>query len=429
MRFKTIEINGFKSFAEKTKIYFQPGITAIVGPNGCGKSNVSDAVRWVLGEQSAKQIRGERMEDVIFSGTKSRAPMGMAEVNLTVTDLNAGLSSEFAAFDEIQITRRYYRSGESEYLINRIPCRLSDIRELFMDTGMGAKAYSIIGQGNIAAVLNAKPAERRFLFEEAAGISKYKARKDEALRKLLRTQENLSRVRDIIAEVSRQKNSLNRQAKKAERYKEYKDEIQGLDLHLSTLNYIALNNDWQQLEEQYQESRNRETELTAQTDSKESRIEDLELEVLDGEKQLDELHEEMRGVDSVISKKENRIEVLEGQIFHLKTLSEGAAREIERLKEEIAGAEEGTVKLQEEFARISETNDQRVYDLQAQEEALREKLATQRELEMKLDSSKGELANLMRQIGIQHNRIENMTRERDSLVELNEGFHVNRSDL
>ncbi len=429
MRFKTIEINGFKSFSEKTKIYFQPGITAIVGPNGCGKSNVSDAIRWVLGEQSAKQIRGERMEDVIFSGTKSRAPMGMAEVNLTVTDLNAGLSSEFAAFDEIQITRRYYRSGESEYLINRIPCRLSDIRELFMDTGMGAKAYSIIGQGNIAAVLNAKPTERRFLFEEAAGISKYKARKDEALRKLERTQENLSRVRDIVAEVTRQKNSLNRQAKKAERYKEYKDEIQGLDLHLSSLSFVALNGDWEAVEEQYQGSRNRETELTTQKDSKESRIEDLELEVLDREKQLDELHEEIRGVDSMIAKKENRIEVLEGQIFHMNTLSEGATREIQRLDEEISTTEEGTVNLQAEFDRISETNEQREHNLQEKEAGLREKLAAQRELETQLDRSKGELADLMRQIGIQHNRTENMTRERDSLLELNAGFHINRSEL
>jgi chromosome segregation protein len=429
MRFKSIEINGFKSFAERTKVYFQPGITAIVGPNGCGKSNVSDAIRWVLGEQSAKQIRGERMEDVIFSGTKSRAPMGMAEVTLVVTDLNAGLASEFAAFEEIQITRRFYRSGESEYLINRIPCRLSDIRELFMDTGLGPKAYSIIGQDNISAILNAKPKERRFLFEEAAGISKYKARKDEALRKLERTRENLSRVRDIIAEVTRQKNSLNRQAKKAERYKQYKSEIQTVDVHLCSIDFRSLNQDWETLEEKYEGCRKKETELLTQTTAKESRIEDLELEVLDREKELDALHDEIRGLESKIAKEENRIEILQGEVSHLNTLSEGSTSEIKRLEEEIASTEGSTVRIQGEYDAIAATNDEREQGLELKEETLREKLASQADLERQLDWEKSRLGDLMRQIGIQKNRLENMDRERDSLLELNDGFDINRTEM
>jgi chromosome segregation protein len=429
MRFKSIEISGFKSFADRTKIYFQPGITSIVGPNGCGKSNVSDALRWVLGEQSAKQIRGERMEDVVFNGTSARAPLGMAEVNLIVTDLDVGVSSEFAAFDEIQITRRYYRSGESEYLINRIPCRLSDIRDLFMDTGMGAKAYAIIGQERIAEILNAKPKERRFLFEEAAGISKYKARKDEALRKLERTRDNLSRVRDIIAEVTRQKNSLNRQAKKAERYKQYKEELREIELHLASLDYGALREQWEELERDYGESKNRDVELTALAAATETRIEDLELVVLDTEKQLNELRDRLRGIEADISKEENRVEVLKGQVSHLNTIVGNADREIERLEEEVSDTEAGTRQMQEEHQRLQEEVAEREAGLRSREAALHTHLLQRAERERDLEAEKGALSDLMRQTGILKNRAENMERERDALREQHDGSDEVRTEL
>ncbi len=429
MRFKSIEISGFKSFADRTKIYFQPGITSIVGPNGCGKSNVSDALRWVLGEQSAKQIRGERMEDVVFSGTSARAPLGMAEVNLIVTDLDVGVSSEFAAFDEIQITRRYYRSGESEYLVNRIPCRLSDIRDLFMDTGMGAKAYAIIGQERIAEILNAKPKERRFLFEEAAGISKYKARKDEALRKLERTRDNLSRVRDIIAEVTRQKNSLNRQAKKAERYKQYKGELREIELHLTSLDYGALRKQWEELERDYGASKNRDVELTALAAATETRIEDLELVVLDAEKQLNELQDRIRGIEADISKEENRVEVLKGQVSHLNTLADNANREIERLGEEVSDTEAGTRQMQEEHQRLQEEVAEREEGLRSREAALHNHLLQRAERERDLEAEKGALSGLMHQTGILKNRAENMERERDVLREQHDGSDQVRTEF
>lgn len=425
MRFKSIEVTGFKSFADRTKIIFQPGITAIVGPNGCGKSNVSDAIRWVLGEQSAKQIRGERMEDVIFNGTRSRAPMGMAEVTLVVSDLDAGIASDFAAFDEIQITRRYYRSGESEYLINRIPCRLMDIRELFMDTGMGGKAYSIIGQGNISAILNAKPKERRFLFEEAAGITKYKARKDEALRKLDRTRDNLSRVRDIIAEVTRQRNSLNRQAKKAERYKKFKDEIREVDLHLSSRDFSSMRHEWDGLQEEYRVQKDREAEILSLTSAKETHIEELELEVLDREKSLSELHDEIHNIDSQISREENRIQVLTSDITHLNDLCVGSNREIERLETEIGTSRSATALLEQELQTLTQKSEEKTVHLQEKEAELSSLLTTKQEEEAELEAEKEHLSQLMRQIGVQKNRMENAGHERDSLLEMHDGYDSN----
>ena len=217
MFFKSIDVVGFKSFASRTTFDFMPGTTVVVGPNGCGKSNILDAIKWVLGEQGAKQLRGKKMQDVIFSGSASFKPLGVAEVRLTIDNKMRVLPMDF---NEVQVTRRLFRNGESEYQINKIPCRLRDIHNLFMGTGIGKSSYSMIEQGRIGQIINSKPIERRYLFEEAAGISKYKARKLEALRKLERTEIDLSRLRDLLVEVERQVNSLKRQAGKARRYRE-----------------------------------------------------------------------------------------------------------------------------------------------------------------------------------------------------------------
>ena len=201
MLLKSVEMQGFKSFADKIYLDFNPGITAIVGPNGSGKSNISDAIRWVMGEQSIKTLRGSKMEDVIFSGTQNRKPMGFAEVSLTLDNSKGFFPLDY---EEITVTRRVYRSGEGEYFINRVGCRLKDIHELFMDTGLGREGYSIIGQGKIDEILSNKSEDRRQIFEEAAGITKYKYRKNEAERKLNHTTENLTRVKDIMAELENQ---------------------------------------------------------------------------------------------------------------------------------------------------------------------------------------------------------------------------------
>jgi chromosome segregation protein len=236
MYLKNLTVLGFKSFADKTSLNFQPGVTAIVGPNGCGKSNVSDAIRWVLGEQSAKALRGGEMADVIFNGTDGRKPMGMAEVSLTLGDVdeeNLRASGVEVAYNEVTVTRRVFRDGGSEYFINRTPCRLRDIQHLFMGTGVGRTSYSIMAQGNITQILSSKPEDRRMVFEEAAGITKFKLQKRESLRKLEYTEQNLLRVADLIREVKRQIGSLQRQAGKARRFKQIQVELQHLDTQLA----------------------------------------------------------------------------------------------------------------------------------------------------------------------------------------------------
>src|SRR5437773_280582 len=230
MHLQSLELIGFKSFADKTTFNFHEGITAIVGPNGCGKSNVLDAVRWALGEQSAKSLRGEEMADVIFNGADTRKPVGFAEVSLTFTDCAEELGIEW---HDVRVTRRVYRDGNSEYLLNKTPCRLRDIQSLFADTGIARAAYSMMEQGKIDMILSSRPEDRRTVFEEAAGITKYKTQKREALRKLEATEANLLRIGDIIKEVKRQIGSLQRQAGKARRYQALHADLQVLDTHHS----------------------------------------------------------------------------------------------------------------------------------------------------------------------------------------------------
>src|SRR5580698_11434847 len=237
MYLQSLEILGFKSFAAKTVLNFDKGVTAIVGPNGCGKSNVLDAMRWVLGEQSAKALRGGEMSDVIFSGTDSRAAVGMAEVSMTFSECEEQLGLDW---HDVTITRRVFRDGGSEYLLNKTPCRLKDIHQLFMDTGIGRTAYSIMEQGKIDMILSSRPEDRRAIFEEAAGITKYKSQKKEALRKLEATEANLLRVTDIIKEVKRQIGSLQRQAGKARRYQTMISDLKMLETHAAKRQYRAL---------------------------------------------------------------------------------------------------------------------------------------------------------------------------------------------
>ena len=237
MHLQSLEIVGFKSFAAKTVLHFHRGVTAVVGPNGCGKSNILDSIRWVLGEQSAKALRGGEMADVIFSGTDTRQPHNMAEVSLTFGECEKELGVEW---NELKITRRVFRDGKSEYLINGKPCRLKDIHQLFMDTGIGRSAYSIMEQGKLDQILSSRPDDRRAIFEEAAGITRFKAQKKEALRKLEYTESNLLRVTDIIKEVKRQIGSLQRQAGKARRYQSIASDLRTLDTHLSHRNYRTL---------------------------------------------------------------------------------------------------------------------------------------------------------------------------------------------
>src|SRR6266403_3811090 len=240
MHLQSLELFGFKSFADKTTFNFHEGITAIVGPNGCGKSNLLDAMRWVLGEQSAKSLRGGEMADVIFNGTDTRKPLGFAEVSLTFTDCATELGVDW---HDVRVTRRVYRDGNSEYFLNKTGCRLRDIQNLFADTGVARSAYSMMEQGKIDMILSSRPEDRRMVFEEAAGITKYKTQKREALRNLEVTEANLLRIGDIIKEVKRQIGSLQRQAGKARRYQALHADLRVLDTHFSRKQLDALEAD------------------------------------------------------------------------------------------------------------------------------------------------------------------------------------------
>ncbi len=349
MHLKNLTLLGFKSFADRTTLDFLPGITAIVGPNGCGKSNIADAIRWVLGEQSAKALRGGEMADVIFNGTDRRKPLGLAEVSLTLSGVdeeNLKAAGVELSYDEITITRRVCRDGSSEYFINKTPCRLKDIQQLFAGTGVGRASYSIMAQGNITQVLSSKPEDRRAIFEEAAGITRFKVQKREALRKLELTEQNLLRVADLIREVRRQIISLQRQAGKARRYRQYQAELQHLETQLARHQFDVL-----QAEISTHQSR---------LDQLRGRIEETTHRILEAEQQLTELRH-------LAAELERELSAVQQQDLALKAEAEHHASRIqfneERLREcaaqhtaaqeDIARAEERRLSAEQELAEVS----------------------------------------------------------------------------
>ncbi|OGX06062.1 MAG: chromosome segregation protein SMC [Omnitrophica bacterium RIFCSPLOWO2_12_FULL_50_11] len=333
MYLKKVELCGFKSFADRTMVGFEAGVTCIVGPNGCGKSNISDAVRWVLGERSAKLLRGSSMEDVIFSGTDLRKPLNLAEVSLTMDNSDHKLPIDY---EEVVITRRLYRSGESEYLINRTTCRLRDIMDLILDTGIGSNSYSMIEQGRIDYILNAQADERRQLIEEAAGISKYKVKKEEALRKLERTEQNLLRLNDIISEAERNIRYAERQAKRAERYKTQLERLKELEIRKA---FFELRNQNKVLNELTEKKSERESALgrleqeRTQSQDKlrmeETSFQELEQSFLQAEQARSEAKQELAALEQEERFAYERLEAL-------KLASERALGEIDSLNRSIA---------------------------------------------------------------------------------------------
>ena len=308
MRLKSLEVIGFKSFVDRLHLSFPEGITTIVGPNGCGKSNIVDAILWVIGERSAKHLRGRLMEDVIFGGTDGRKPLGMAEVNLTFSNDGELAPKGYEQYSEITVTRRLYRSGESEYLINKIPCRLRDITDLFLDTGIGVNGYSIVEQGRVGHLIHANPQDRRFLIEEAAGIAKYKERKRLALMKMEATQQNLLRIQDIIAEVKRQIVTLERQVKRAEEYKAIRKEVKEIEIRFALQEYAGLSEKGEASRGYLKALRDRDLEISAQTAQKEALIERMRLGTVEEEEKLRTLQQEVFDLGRKIQKLENEIE-------------------------------------------------------------------------------------------------------------------------
>ncbi|AMA72638.1 chromosome segregation protein SMC [Aneurinibacillus thermoaerophilus] len=307
MYLKRLEITGFKSFADRTELEFVPGITAVVGPNGSGKSNISDAIRWVLGEQSAKSLRGAKMEDIIFSGSDSRKPLNFCEVSLTLDNTDQQLKIDFS---EITVTRRVYRSGESEYYINRQSCRLRDIVELFMDTGVGKEAYSVIGQGRIEEILSTRSEDRRGLFEEAAGIVKYKARKKEAVKKLDETEQNLVRVQDIMKELEEQIQPLAKQAEKARAYLSLKETLAQHEIGLYVKQFDLLYAEWEEAKARIDKLVGEQVECAASINRMDAQTADLRAFVGEQDQVLEELQQRLLMVTEEVEKKEGVREVL-----------------------------------------------------------------------------------------------------------------------
>jgi chromosome segregation protein len=362
MYLKSIELSGFKSFAHRTTLNFHRGVSAIVGPNGCGKSNVLDAIRWALGEQSAKALRGGEMADVIFSGTDTKQAVGVAEVSLTFAECEKDLGIEY---NEVNIARRVYRDGRSDYLLNRVPCRLKDIQMLFMDTGIGRAAYSIMEQGRIDQILSSRPEDRRAIFEEAAGVTKYKAQKKEALRKLEYTDANLLRLTDIMKEVKRQIGSLQRQAGKARRYRALFEELRVLDLHLSFRNSEQLKADIAQADEQVEKLRSIQVSL-------EEQIESQEFGLTDQRHELEALEEQILVMRQNGQDIKNRIDVAINRISFNEERAREASGLIGRYESDVAAAQE---KLLIQEGQLEETDHQLAElfeSLKAEEQRLEE---------------------------------------------------------
>lgn len=311
MYFKKIEMIGFKSFADKTTIEFNGGFTAIVGPNGCGKSNVSDAIRWVLGEQSAKSLRGDNMQDVIFKGTEKRRSLSYCEVTLTFDNTDRFFN---ISYDELSITRKLYRSGESEYQINKNTCRLKDITDLLFDSGIGKNGYSVIGQGKVSEIVDEKPEERRAMFEEAAGIAKFKSRKDEAERKLQRTRENLVRIDDIVAEIERQMGPLKKQAEDAKKYLEYKGQLKDLEVNAYVYSYENANNVKAEINEKLKGLMEELSLRQSELDDTSSKYDETLKKMGEFDREISALNEDLLRVTVEIEKQEGEVRVIREKI-------------------------------------------------------------------------------------------------------------------
>lgn len=430
MLLKRLEMVGFKSFAERTAVDFVPGVTAVVGPNGSGKSNVTDAVRWVLGEQSAKSLRGGKMEDIIFAGSDSRKPLNFAEVAITLDNEDHFLPIDY---NEVCIMRRVYRSGESEYYINKQQCRLKDIVDLLMDSGLGRDSFSIISQGRVEQILNSKPDERRAIFEEAAGVLKYKTRKKKAEVKLKETEENLNRVRDIIYELESQIEPLRIQSSIAQDYLDKKEELEQYEVSLLIYEIEQLHTQWETLKKQLEENRDKEIELSTQIQNKEAEIQQLR----DKQTALDESIEQLQQVLLVTSEE---LEKIEGRKEVLKERKKNYEKNRSQLEHDIQQDKEKLANLEVEINDLSLKRKEIQAVLQEDKNQLKEKQkqldAYSEDIEGKIESLKGDYIELLNQQAtikndIQHlqQRIQQIQVKRQSLTTDNDRYIQKRNEI
>jgi chromosome segregation protein len=364
-----LDIQGFKSFVDKTELQFGDGITGVIGPNGCGKTNVSDAIRWVMGEQSARQLRGDSMEDIIFNGSPRRKPLGMAEVHLTFKNDRGILPTEFS---EVTISRRVFRSGMSEYFLNKTPCRLKDIRDLFFDTGMGSHAYSVIERSMVDHVLSDNSGHRRFLFEEAAGITKYKARKKETLNKLDATEGDLTRLNDIVFEIERELRSLARQVGKARRFQRLRDEIRTLDLGLTTGRVDLLRREQSESHEAWQSEAVRREGVTAELASIEASLVERKLALLELERELATAQAGLRDREEARTQAEHQMVLLRERAAGLARRADEAAGEVGALRGRLDEVQARETETQRRLGELRASREQVVREGGVAEQALAE---------------------------------------------------------
>jgi chromosome segregation protein len=410
MILKQLELAGFKSFVDTTRLDFTNGFTAVVGPNGCGKSNISDAIRWIIGEQSSKALRGNRITDLIFNGSSARKPVNRTEISLTLSDVPEGLrvASVPNMSDEIKVTRCYHRSGDSEFYINKIPCRLKDITDLFLDIGISPKVLTVIEQGHIQDMISSKPEERRIWIEEAAGVLKFKVRKNEALRKLDYSGQNLDRISDIVHELERQVESLKRQASKAERYKKFQGEIKELSLGLFSKKIRGLKVQFDELEESYKEKMEQKTQWAARSSTLENDLSRMKIEIDELTAALNEKRGTLHQLTAEISNSEHNIALRNSQIQQAQADMEAAAREIQQMQDEIESHSEERKTHRNELEAAEEVI--RVQELE-NEEKTRECehcRGLMRELEKELQDRESRVIDLLHQL----------SRKKNSLTEL-----------
>ena len=398
MRLKRLEMIGFKSFAQRTVVEMNPGITAVVGPNGCGKSNIVDALRWAMGEQSARHLRGHQMEDVVFNGSDTLPATGMAEVSIIFDNEDGRGPAEYANFTEIMVTRRLFRSGESEYAINKITCRLKDVVELFLGTGVGSKAYSIVEQGKVDELVNSKPEDRRALIEEAAGTSKYKSRKIVAEKKLERTQQNLLRLNDIVREIERQIRSMELQAKKAERYRALKSELKEKELACAVLQRESFAQEINRRESEYAAVEDRLAEHLAALHSQEAESEAVRLSLMEADREIGVQQEAVYQRRAAIQSDEQKCE------FFGRDLEQLARSEAES-RASLAQLEDRTKNLTQEIDELHNAQESFIQLSLFEESFLREKedellklQSRMRSLQADLDGEKTALIDIANQI-------------------------------
>ena len=403
MRLKKLEITGFKSFCETTSIQFPRGISAIVGPNGCGKSNVVDALRWVMGEQSVKQLRGKSMEDIIFSGANGHPPLNLAEVNLVLANDNGSAPEALKEYSEIMLTRRLYRSGESAYLINKQPCRLKDIYNVFLGSGMGTRSYSVIQQGNIGAITEAGPEELRHFVEEAAGTTRYKARKIEALRKVKATNQNLLRVDDIILEISRQMASLKRQAQKAKRYKTYQEAVRRIDIRLSLIQYDQYEARQNKLSRVMERLQSTHASHSAQLQKVDAVLEEIQLERQQKHEEITAERTRLSDLERSVNNRENdrrhlkeTVLRLQGEVSDLITLKTTVTGKIKEVTAEIEKTRESAQQAEEQIRSVQRS-------VKKNNQSNEELKNRQDDLNQTLEAAKSALMDLMTQKARQSN--------------------------